>query len=427
MNYSGEHNIRGKKLLILGGADVHCKIVKACQELGVYSIVTDYLIPEKSPAKLIADEHWEVDFNDIEEIVKRSKEAKIDGVLAFCLDPAQIPYLKICERLDLPCYGTKEQFEVLTNKILFKSYCRSHGVDVVPEYTIEDINNNEVRYPVLVKPSMSRGSRGQTVCYSKSDVWAALPNAERESNDRKAIIERYMEGADDMSFAYVIIDGDPFLLKIGDRILGKREDGLDRQQIATILPSLHLYQYKEEVEPAVIKMIKSLDIKFGAVFIQGFWEDGKVYFYDPGMRFPGSDYDIVTKELTGYDNMQTFVKFALTGDFKSKVGNIEKAYELNGYSCVILSIACRAGIIQEIEGIDDFITHPQIVSVSKRYQKADEIPSSGDVRQRVSELVGYFSTREEIKKFIEKVYNSVHIKDVEGRGMIISKVCTSSI
>ena len=45
--------LQGKKLLILGGAAVHCKVVEAARAMGVYTIVTDYL--ENSPAKLIAD------------------------------------------------------------------------------------------------------------------------------------------------------------------------------------------------------------------------------------------------------------------------------------------------------------------------------------------------------------------------------------
>ena len=46
----------GKKLLVLAGADVHIKVVKAAQEMGIYVIVTDYLPPESSPSKLVADE-----------------------------------------------------------------------------------------------------------------------------------------------------------------------------------------------------------------------------------------------------------------------------------------------------------------------------------------------------------------------------------
>ena len=45
----------GKKLLVLAGAGIHSKVVRAAKEMGIYTIVTDYLDPKESPAKAIAD------------------------------------------------------------------------------------------------------------------------------------------------------------------------------------------------------------------------------------------------------------------------------------------------------------------------------------------------------------------------------------
>lgn len=414
--------LKGKKLLILGGADVHIKLVKACQELGVYSIVTDYLQPENSPAKLIADEHWEIDINSIDELVQKCKVNSVDGVLAFCLDPAQIPYQRICEKLDLPCYGTREQFDILTNKILFKEYCRKHKVDVIPEYSMEDVKANKLSFPVLVKPSESRGSRGQTICYTLDEIYKGVKIAELESKDGKAIIEKYMDKADDMSFSYVIIDSEPYLLKIGDRYLGRKEDNLDRQQIASFLPSIHKEEFIKEVEPAVKNMIKSLGISFGAVFLQGFWQSGKCYFYDPGMRFPGSDFDIALKDATGYDNMKTFINFALTGNKKIKYGNPNKAYLLNGKSCLILSIACREGTLDKIEGLELVKKHEGLISFAQRKKEKDEIPSSGDIQQRVAEFITLLPDVKSSIRFLKYVYQNLSITDEKGQDMITSKI-----
>ena len=95
------------------------------------------------------------------------KEEKIDGVMNFCIDPAQKPYQEICERLNLPCIGTKESFEILTDKRKFKDYCLKHDVDVVPEYSAEDIESGKVEYPIFIKPTNSRGSRGQQFVIQK--------------------------------------------------------------------------------------------------------------------------------------------------------------------------------------------------------------------------------------------------------------------
>jgi len=60
-----------KKLLILGGASVHVKVVEAAKKLGLYTIVTDYL--ENSPAKQIADKSYMFNIYDVDEIVQMCK------------------------------------------------------------------------------------------------------------------------------------------------------------------------------------------------------------------------------------------------------------------------------------------------------------------------------------------------------------------
>lgn len=413
----------GKKLLILSGADVHCKVVQAAKELGVYTIVTDYLELKDSPAKQMADEAWMLDIMNVEGIVTKCRKEQVDGVLAFCIDPAQIPYQQICEKLEVPCYGTRRQFEILTNKRLFKDYCREHGVDVVPEYTEQDVKNDAVMYPVLVKPEDSRGSRGQTVCTRKEDMAEAITYALSESKNRRGIlIERYMLGRQDFSLAYIVIDSVPYLLKIGDRYLGRVEDNLERQHICTLLPSKSTEGYKKHVEPKVKSMIAALGIQFGAVFLQGFIENNKVYFYDPGMRFPGGDFDVVLKHATGFDSMKSMVRFALTGDITSCEGEPKNAYRLNGGVCMILSIAARAGTIGTFEGLEEIAESPKVFSVSRRYSLGETVPATGDLKQRVAELVAYLPAREEAENFVRYVYDTLSILDENGKDMVVSKM-----
>jgi len=411
-----------KKLLILAGADVHVKIVKAAKELGVYTIVTDYLDIEDSPAKQIADEYWDLNITDIDKIVTKCKEEKVNGVLAFCIDPAQIPYQKICERLNLPCYGTREQFNILTDKRLFKDFCVSCGVGIIPEYSITDIEEGNVKYPVLVKPTISRGSRGQTICYSKEEVKAAILTASKESKDGKVLIERFMQNVQDMAFAYMVVDGEPYLLKIGDRYLGAREDNLNRQQMATVIPSKHTEEYLIKSDPRIKEMIRKLGITFGAVFLQGFYENGQEYMYDPGLRFPGSDFDLVLKQVTGFDSMKAFVQFALTGNTSSCYGDITSAYKYEGGHCLILSISARQGQICKLEGIDEIAKHPFVFSAYARHKVGDVIENCGDVTQRIAEFCVYIPKEGSIEDFINYVYHTIRVEDESGEDMIISKV-----
>lgn len=416
------NDLKDKKLLILAGVDVHVKLVLAAKALGVYTIVTDYLEPKESPAKLIADEFWMLNITDVDAIVEKCREQHVDGVLAYCIDPAQIPYQQICEKLELPCYGTKQQFEIMTDKHLFKDFCLKNGVEVVPEYTLCDVQIGNVKYPVLVKPTISRGSRGQTICYNSADITQAIEIAKKESKNGEFLIERYMVGAQDMSFAYFVTNGTPYLLKLGDRYLGSLEDNLDRQQMATVMPSKHVEEIMEKVNPNIERMIQSLGVQFGSVFLQGFYEDGHVYMYDPGLRFPGSDFDIVTKDITRFDPITSFVIFALTGDITACVGNPQNAYLYDNGACVILSLSVRAGVIKSFDGFDIIANLPYVYSSQKRRMIGGIVENTGDVRQRAAEFCVFIQNREDVPQFVHQVYDTIHILDEDGEDMIISKI-----
>lgn len=412
-------NLKGKKLLILAGAGVHSKVVRAAKEMGIYTIVTDYLVD--SPAKLIADESWMYNITDVDEIVKRCKKEHVDGVINFCIDPAQKPYQQICERLGVPCYGTKEQFDILTDKRKFKDYCKAHNVDIIPDYTERDIMKGNVDYPIFIKPTNSRGSRGQTICFTKEEAIKGLELARKESSDGGIICEKHMHGYQDIGSAFYVIDGEPYLVKFGDRHLGKQEDNLDKQVICTQLPSTFAPVFIEKVCDRVKDMIRSLGVTFGPVFLQGFVDGDTIRYYDPAFRMPGGDYDIILRESTGFDTVKTLIHFALTGDSKTKFGNPENAYNLNGGTALLLTVTARAGKIAHIEGLNDLLNHPNVVYGRQIIPEGAVIPASGDIEQRVAAIGAYISEKNQIIEFIHDAYRTYKITDENGKDMIVSR------
>ena len=106
--------LRGKKLLVMGGGSQHCKVVEAAKELGVVTYVVDNL--EASPAKEMADHAYLINVTETEELAELCRAEGIDGILSGWFDFVQPHYQRLCERTGLPCYGTRESFEILTRK-----------------------------------------------------------------------------------------------------------------------------------------------------------------------------------------------------------------------------------------------------------------------------------------------------------------------
>ena len=410
----------GKKLLLLAGAPVHCKVVEAARAMGVYTIVTDYL--ENSPAKALADESWMLNIMDVDAIVARCREEGVDGVLNFCIDPAQRPYREICERLGLPCYGNAEQFHIMTDKPSFKAFCEKCGVDVIPAYTAEDVQGDRCEYPIFVKPTDSRGSRGQAVCFDRDSARAAIAEARRESSDGGVVIERFMQGKQDFSMTYFVCDGEPYLIRTCDRYVGRLEDKLNKQCVGCVAPSRYTDMYLEHVHEKVAGFIRALGIENGPVFMQGFVDGDTVRFYDPGLRFPGGEYERLLREATGVDLMSALVEFALTGKITRPAGVEDEPYRLNGHYTIQLPITARPGTIGTLGGMDEIRRHPRVTVAFNRYEVGETVPATGDVRQRVAEVALVIEDTESVREHVSWVQSMLTVQDTDGEDMLVSLV-----
>ena len=403
--------------MILAGAAVHCKVVKTAREMGVHTIVADYL--PASPAKLMADESWMLSITDVDAIVERCTREGVDGVLNFCIDPAQIPYQRIADRLGLPCYGTQEQFFVLTNKPAFKAFCRKCGVDTIPEYSEQDIEEDHVRYPVFIKPSDSRGSRGQSICYSKADTAKAISFAKEESSNGEVVIEKYMGDKQDFSMTYFVCDGVPYLTRTCDRYTGRIEDKLNKQCIGASAPSKYSAFYLKKTDAKVREFIRALGLQYGPVFIQGFIDEDTIRFYDPGLRFPGGETELFLAQATGADLMKKMVEFALTGSFDASSLRHD-LYKLNGMHSIQLDFTCRPGRIGKFIGLEEIKKEPSVRSVFTRYEAGSDSPDSGEIRQRVCEIGLLIDQNTTVREAVSRIRFMFNVLDESGRSMLVS-------
>lgn len=417
-------SFKGKKLLILGGANQHLKFVEAAKELGLYTIVTDYLLD--SPCKRICDEPLMLNITDIDGLVSYCKTNHVDGVISSFLDPCQIPYAKICCELDLPCYGTPEQFFKFTNKIAFKELCKRNGVGVIPDYTEDDFHANRINYPVFVKPVDSRGSRGQTVCYKSEEMEEAILFAKEQSSNGDVLIEQYMGECDEVQITNFVIDGKVYLERTVDSYRGS-EEKLKKVVSCSISPSKYTDVYLKNCHEAVCRMISDLGVKNGPIFMQGFHKNGQFYFFDPGLRFPGVEFERIYKKVWGIDMAALLIHFALTGKFPSNVELPLDGARLNGNVGVVLFPVIRGGDIKSISGIEKFKSNPQVISFLTRYEEGNEVEWSFDVNQRYAEIDMLGCNISAVKNLIDSFYKEVVVCDKDGKSMLFDEFQTSRL
>ena len=414
------NHFEGKKLLVLAGQDVHRKLVETSMRMGVYTIVADYL--ENSSCKKIADESSMLSIMDVDGIVDFCRERKIDGIANFCNDPASRIVQQVSARMGYPNIGTWNQVLTFTNKSLFKAACIKHGIDTIQEYSEEDIRLGKVKFPVLVKPIDSRGSRGSTICESPDELDEAFKTAKDASDSGKVLVEKYMGGHQELSITYVVINGGPHLISVGDRHSGRREDNVDKILSCMIQPSWSMPIYLNNVDSKVKKLIKDLGIKNAAVFMQGFVDGNTVRMFDPGYRFAGNEYERAYAVATGVNPMESIVTYALTGKMEDFGGRYEGSYDLNGKVAVQYMINGRPGIISKYIGINDVEEHPNVIYVGYKYDLGEKIENTGSTKHRIFDITFLVNrTEKAVNEVIDFVNNHLRVLDENGEDMIVSR------
>jgi len=412
-----------KKILILGGAAAHCQVVRRAKEMGIYTIVTDYLSYEDAPAKQIADEYMQIDINDIDALVDFVKKNKVDGVLNFCLDPCALPAFEVASRCGLKTFYTKEQVKVMTDKSLFKETCEKLGLPILESYSIQDVLGGNVSFPVVLKPRIGRGSRGVYICEDADMVLSGVKGlSERIDRVEGYIIEEFAphESCPFVIIQYIVIAGEPFLVTFADAFHAGKKYGLECYYSCLYSPSPLLDTFMKGDNKLFVNFIERLGIKNGALMFQSFLKDGHFRTIDMALRFMGTGYCEAMKDSIGVDVIEPMISFAV-GDNVVASDGIRSGLALYGQRiCICKCIMLKPGTVGQINGVEILLSHPQIFGVDIRCHKGMVVPSSGDARQDGGQVFCVIKKNlDEVKRMSEFIETNLVITDSEGNDMMI--------
>ena len=355
-------DLKGKRLLVLGGTRISCEIIRKAMQMGLTVGVADYYPREQSPGKLIADEDYEVSTLDVDAVAALIKKQRFDGVLTGFSDMLLPYYAEICRKAGLPSYGTKEQFELFTNKERYKALCRKYGVPTVEEYRVdpETVDDSEIRYPVLVKPADGSGSRGIMVCHNRDELQVAVEKAKKASKSSSILVEQYLSGREVTVF-WLFLDGQYYLTAIGNRHV-KQNQGNDviPLPVGYTYPASITPKYRTEIEENAKNMFRAAGIQNGMMFMQCKVENGVCVVYDIGYRLTGSLEYINLEAACGYNPLEMLIRFAVSGKMTDRdVRSLIRPEAMKPS----FNVSCLAapGTIAEVTGVDQVKTLPGVV------------------------------------------------------------------
>ena len=401
-----------KKILILGGKPIgSCEITAAAKNRGLYTIVADYLPIDESPAKQIADESWDISTADVELLKKKCIEENVSAVVTAVHEFNIERKIELCEKLKLNQYCTGEQWFFCENKAEFKKICEKHGISVAKTYKEGKVND----YPVIVKPVDGSGSRGFSVCYNDEELHQGIKEALNFSESKQCLIEEYIQ-SEACIIHYTAINGEIIFSGMSDKYSQMLEGGSSVMALQTF-PADDIKRYLSDVNPKAIKMLKSLGITDGPIWIEAFNDvvNKNFIFNEMGYRFGGSMTNYPVKHFYGIDQIELLLDNAL-GE-KSITPDFENfAPETTKYC--IMPIHIMPGKIEGIYGIEKVEKISGVEKLVFVHHLGDEIKNWGTAQQVFCYLHIAYDAMEELMEKIELVKSALSVKDSEDNEML---------
>lgn len=414
--------LTGKKLLVLGATAGEISLVKRAQEYGVYVIVTDnhtdYIL---APAKNVADEAWDVSWSDTDTLEKLSRESGIDGVLAGYSEFRVENMIKLCKRLNLPCYINNEQLEITRDKIKFKECCRAYGVPVVKEYSsIDEVDE----YPVIVKPTDRAGSIGISIAHNVEELKKAYQYAYDLSIEKRVIIEKYIQTADKVDFYYLAENGNLTLLTSCDTVNAQNNEGTRVVQTAWLYPEKYQSSYDAKVRDNIEAMIRGMKIEYGCIFFSGFIDkDQNFVFFECGYRLEGAHQYYYTQKRGPVNFLDTFIFHALCGNTQ----DVPHTGINENMKCVTVNVFAKEGTIAKIGGLEEISKMPDCTLTLLHGRVGEQCKADKAILDKICVFAFASESVEQLKCDVDEAYNKLQIIDNQGNDMIYDKLDTSEI
>ena len=415
-------DIKGKRILILGGTSATLDLVKNSKAMGLYTVVTDFL--QNGVAKDIADETADVSTTDLEGLKKLIKERNIDGV--FC-GPSEFNIrnlIRLCEETGLRCYTDMALWDKCANKDEFKQYCIDFGVDCPQKFEVDENSSDEelekLDYPVIVKPVDGNSSHGITMCSDKSTIREACRFAMENSTCKRIVVEKYIDNGGELFGArYIIKDGEAYPYLLIDTYIA---DPIEKKSLishVTVTPSKYSDYYMKNMDQAVRNMLKGMGIKNGTAFFQALPYNGKIYFHEMGYRLSGGMIFKLTEPLMGINDMKMMIRYAMGGDICTEEEKNSLDIKCSGKFGGQLTVPLNIGEIASVEGLEEAKNDKNVVDFIQYYNVGDSITEAkiGTLAQHFGRFSLIADSMQEINDTIDFINKNLTIRDTEGNVM----------
>lgn len=313
-----------KKILIANRGEIALRVIRACKEMGIQTVVVHSTADASAMAVRLADESVCIgpassreSYLNIPSILSAASVTGAEAIhpgYGFLSENEQ--FARMVEEHGFVFIGPKpEHIEQMGDKVRAKQTVKALGLPVVPgsDGAIESAEQGkkfaaEVGYPVLIKAASGGGGKGMKVVRKAEDFAEAYSTARSEAKanfgDDTVYMEKYLEKPRHIE---IQVFGDEH----GNAVsFGERDCSTQRrhQKLVEEAPSPVLSEEERQtIGNLAADVIRKMGYR-GAGTIEFLYEDGQFYFMEMNTRIQVEH--PVTEMITGIDLIAEQIRVA---------------------------------------------------------------------------------------------------------------------
>ena len=304
-----------RKLAIANRGEVAVRIIHACEELGIKTVLLHSEVDQKSLAYRLCDEPICIgpaptaeSYLNIQANIAGAKAAGADAIHpGFGFLSENVEFAKACSAAGIIFVGPPAAaIEKLGDKIQAKLLADKVGVPTIPGYKGEEqtvprlIQECEkIGYPVIVKAAAGGGGRGMKVIRSSEEAQELIESAQREAlagfGSSVVFLEKYLDHAKHIEIQlFGSTTGKVFHLYERECSVQRRHQKIIEEAGSAKLPT----KLRDEMAAVAVKLAEAAGYR-SAGTAEFLVQDGQFYFLEINTRLQVEH--PVSEMVTGLD------------------------------------------------------------------------------------------------------------------------------
>lgn len=405
-----------KKLLVLGGGLLQVPLIKIAKKKGFQVFLADYY--ENPPGKKYCDGSRQISSTSVEDNYKYVLDEKIDYIMTVGTDQPVYVAASVSEKMNLPFPINEEQGTMVTNKLYMKNRMMEHEIPTTKFQVFsrnEDINLQNLNFPLVMKPVDSQGQRGIFVLTGSEEldeIKRLFEISKGYSTSGSVIIEEFYPG-DEITVNCWVKDGKVFILLITDRL--HFDDsialGICKQQR---FPSLAARTYEENIQNTVQRLADAFAIKDGPLYIQMIIGNEGPVIVEFGYRIGGGFEAETIPMQTGIDILELYFTLVTEQTNIFQAEKIKNKFQIGS----IFFLISKPGYIQKICMPDEFIKYSGKLFVKEK----QELGKIENATSRLGCFIIYKNDIREYKELLNKFDSEMAIYDNNNNDLLVHNI-----